>query len=85
MKVAHLQISQNGRISIPKEMRQELGLVDGDAVMVSVEGKRLILESEAALLDRLYTAVGQPPEGKLVSNRLLAERREEAKREDIES
>ena len=85
MKVVHLHISQNGRISIPKEIRQELGLVDGDAVMVSVEGKRLILESEAALLDRLYTAVGQPPEGELVSNQLLTERREEAKREDIET
>ena len=76
-----LRISQNGRISIPKEMRQALGLEDGDEVLVSVEGKRLIIESEAALLERLYATVGEPPEGEPVSERLLQERREEARHE----
>ena len=77
-----LRISQNGRISIPKEMRQALALEDGDEVLVSVEAKRLIIESEAALLERLYTTVGKPPEGELVSECLLQERREEARYEE---
>ena len=85
METVNLRISQNGRISIPKEMRQCLGLEDGDEVMVSVEGKRLVIESEAALLERLYAAVGEPAEGELISDQLMAERREEAKLEDGEA
>ena len=77
METVNLRIAQNGRISIPKEMRQALGLEDGDEVMVSVEGKRLVIESEAALLERLYAAVGDPAEGELVSEGLLAERLDE--------
>ena len=81
MKSASLRISQNGRISIPKEMRQELLLEDGDELLVTLEGKRLVLESEAALLERLYETVGTPPEAKLVSEELLTERRDEAEHE----
>ena len=81
MKSASLRISQNGRISIPKEMRQELALEDGDELLVTLEGKRLVLESEAALLERLYETVGTLPEDKLVSEELLTERRAEAERE----
>lgn len=77
METVNLRIAQNGRISIPKEMRQLLGLEDGDEVMVSVEGKRLVIESEAALLERLYETVGSLAESELASKALLAERRSE--------
>ncbi len=81
MKPITLRISQNGRISIPKEVRQELDLEDGDELLATVEGKRLIIESEAALLERLYQTVGKPTEDQLVSDELIAERRAEARHE----
>jgi AbrB family looped-hinge helix DNA binding protein len=69
---------------IPAELRHNMGLKEGDELLVSVEGKRLVLETEAALLERLYATVGEPPEGELVSESLMRERREEAQRESEE-
>lgn len=39
-------------------------------------------EADAKLLECLYQAVGKPPEGELVSETLLGERREEASKEE---
>lgn len=76
-----LKLGQNGRIIIPVELRHRLELKEGDELLVTVEGKRLVLETEAALLERLYTTVGEPSEGELVSDELIRERREDAQRE----
>lgn len=76
-----LKLGQNGRMIIPAELRRSLDLKEGDEFLVTVEGKRLVLETEAALLERLYATVGNPPEGELVSDALLRERREDAERE----
>ena len=78
---AILKLGQNGRMIIPAELRHSLELKEGDELLVTIEGKRLVLETEAALLERLYATVGEPPEGELVSDELIRERREEAKRE----
>ncbi len=79
-----IKLGQNGRMIIPAELRHNLDLKEGDELLVTLDDKRLILETEAALLERLYQAVGEPPEGKLVSDELLRERREEARREAAE-
>ncbi len=76
-----LKLGQNGRMIIPAELRHSLDLKEGDELLVTVEGKRLVLETEAALLERLYATVGEPPEDELVSDELIRERREEAQRE----
>jgi antitoxin PrlF len=76
-----LKLGQNGRMIIPAELRHSLDLKEGDELLVTIEGKRLVLETEAALLERLYTTVGEPPEDELVSDELIRERREEAQRE----
>lgn len=79
-----LKLGQNGRMIIPAELRHNLELKEGDKLLVTVEGKRLVLETEAALLERLYATVGEPPEGELVSDELMRERREEAQREEAD-
>ena len=79
-----LKLGQNGRMIISVELRHNLELKEGDELLVTVEGKRLILETEAALLERLYSTVGEPPEGELVSNELIHERRKEAKRDEAD-
>lgn len=77
-----IKLGQNGRVIIPADVRHRLNLKAGDELLVTLEDKRLVLETEGALLERLYRAVGEPPEGELVSEELLRERRDEAGRED---
>ena len=80
----NLKLGKNGRIVIPANIRAELDLDEGDTLVATLEGNRLILETETALLERLYEAVGPQREGELVSEELLKERREEAQREQHE-
>ena len=70
-----------GQIALPAEVRQRLGLKEGDELLLTFEGNRLILESEAALLNHLYQEVGAPSTNTLVSDELIRERREEAAKE----
>lgn len=77
-----IKLGQHGRMIIPAEVRHTLGLKEGDELLLSTGDKRIVLETQEAILERLYTAVGQPPESELVSEELLRERREEATLED---
>jgi len=51
-----IRLSTNGRIVIPKEMRERLGLRPGAELSISLEGNRIVLERQnhRALLDSLY-------------------------------
>lgn len=77
-----VKLGQHGRMIIPAEVRHTLGLKEGDELLLSIGDKRLILETEEALLERLYQAAGETAEGELVSDELLRERCEEAEREE---
>jgi AbrB family looped-hinge helix DNA binding protein len=79
-----VKLGQNGRMIIPAEVRHTLGLREGDELLLSIGDKRLVLETEEALLERLYQTVGEPPVDELVSEELLRERREEAKQESAD-
>jgi AbrB family looped-hinge helix DNA binding protein len=72
---------EDGRVTLPATVRQSLGLKDGDELLLTLEGDRLILQSEAALLNQLYSAVGAPITSRLLSDELIQERREAAKHE----
>ena len=78
-----LRLGKNGRIVIPARVRDALGLREGDTLVLTVGpcSGRLILETEEMILARLHDLVGAAPEGELVSEELLRERREEAQRE----
>ncbi len=79
-----VKLGQNGRMIIPSEIRHSLKLKEGDKLLVTLDNNCLIRETEEALLERLYQAMGEPPTGELVSEELLRERREEARREAAE-
>jgi len=83
--VVTARLSENGRIVIPAEIRQKLGLSPGDTVLLSVEGYVLKIEPQRARIRRVQESMRQflPPD-RVLSDELIADRREEARRETEE-
>ena len=80
------KLAPNGRIVIPAVIREEMGFAPGDTLLLEVEDGVLRVESFDARLariqDELVELVG--PE-RLLSDELIAERRAEAWREQVEA
>jgi bifunctional DNA-binding transcriptional regulator/antitoxin component of YhaV-PrlF toxin-antitoxin module len=66
---------------LPASVRKTLGLRTGDVLSVRVETDRLILERRDAVLARLRTLVSKVPSTVSLADELIAERREEVRRE----
>ena len=83
MQTFTAQLERSGRILIPAPIRRKLGLTEGSSIIVKVnENGRLDAESRLQALVRVRTKLRKYiPEGKLLSEELLADRRAEAKRE----
>lgn len=45
------QLSSKGQLTVPKAVRDALGLIEGDQVVFRVEGKRALLARTPGLLD----------------------------------
>lgn len=45
------QLSSKGQLTVPKPVREALGLSEGDTVVFRVEGRRALLARTASLLD----------------------------------
>jgi AbrB family looped-hinge helix DNA binding protein len=78
-------LSANGRIVIPAAIREELGFSPGDTLLMDVEDDVLRIESYPARIRRIqreFAKYAKP--GILASDELIAERREEARREEEE-
>ena len=76
------KIDKNGRVFIPAEYRQELGLKPGDAVVVELRDGDLQIVSHAEALRRVRELIARHiPEGRSLADELIAERRGEAARE----
>jgi len=80
------KMNQNGRIVIPAAIREELGFAPGDTLLMEVEDGVLRVESFDARLARIQDELVQMvgPD-RLVSDELIAERRAEAWREQVEA
>lgn len=83
MQTFTAQLEKSGRILIPAPVRRKLGLRDGSFVIVKVNEKGgLDVESRAQALARVQRKLRRYiPEGALVSDELIADRRAEAARE----
>ena len=80
------RLNDNGRIVIPAKIRKSMGLKPGDVVVMSLEDGVLRMESHLAKIRRIqkeFKKFATP--GTLASDELIAERREEARREMEES
>ena len=76
-KVAH-----NGRLVLPKMVRETLGLTDGGTVVFSVEGGEVKLTSIQQSIKRAQALYRQYATDSLTVDDFIAERRAEADRED---
>lgn len=77
------KINQNGRIVIPAAIRREMGLKAGDTVLMEMEDGVLRMETHLARIRRIQQEFAQYRKpGVLASDELIAERREEARREE---
>jgi AbrB family looped-hinge helix DNA binding protein len=82
---AKAPLSAKGRIVIPAAIRQELGFTPGDTLLMHVEDGMLRIESYSARIRRVQESLKQyiSPD-RVLSDELIAERREEARREEEE-
>ncbi len=82
---AKVPLSPNGRIVIPASIRQELGFAPGETLLLEIEDGVLRIESYPARIRRIQEELAQYRKpGVLASDELIAERREEARREEEE-
>lgn len=77
----HVKLGPQGRLVIPANLRRQLGLEEGEALVARIENGRLVLEKPAQVLARLRARFARLPQGKSLANELLEERRLEAQRE----
>jgi AbrB family looped-hinge helix DNA binding protein len=79
---ARTQIGEKGRIVIPAEIREALGMKPGDLVDLRVENHELRISTMRSRIRRAQERARQYiPEGVSLSEELSAERREAAKHE----
>jgi len=79
---ARVQIGEKGRIVIPAAMREAMGIHAGDTVELRFEDYELKVSTRRARIRRAQERARKYiPKGVLLSEELIAQRREEARRE----
>ena len=74
-------MTPQGRVTIPAQLRREVGIEVGDTVIVHVEDGRVVVETRAQLAARTRRDVARAAAPGSVVDELLADRRAEADRE----
>jgi AbrB family looped-hinge helix DNA binding protein len=70
-----LTLGKQGRIVIPAQVRDALGLEPGDQLHLGVEGSRLVLQRPEDALAELRGFAASVASGRSLVDELLAERR----------
>lgn len=82
MVQAEVRLGTQGRIVLPRALREALGAEEGATYVARVEDGTLVLESRARILQRLREhASATGPSDRSWVDELIAERRAEARRE----
>jgi AbrB family looped-hinge helix DNA binding protein len=76
-----VRVGPQWRIVIPAHIRQALDIHPGEILIARVEDGRLVLETRDQILARLQATFAQVPREVSLVDELIAERREEARRE----
>ena len=77
---ADIQLGAQGRVVVPAPMRRALGFQPGETLVVRVEDERLVIEKPESVERRIRARFRKSAERSLAEE-LIAERREEARRE----
>lgn len=77
---ADVRLGAQRRLVAPAPIRKALGFRPGETLVARIEGGRLVLEKPEAVERRLH-AWFRKFEGRSLAQELIAERREEARRE----
>jgi AbrB family looped-hinge helix DNA binding protein len=76
-----VRVGPQGRIVIPAHIRHALGILPGETLLARVEDRRLVLETREQIVARLQATFAKVPRDVSLVDELIAERREEARRE----
>ena len=79
-----VSLGRQGRLVIPASLRRSLGLEEGDRLVARQDGNRLVIEKPEQIKQRLKARFAQVPAERRLVEELLAERRQEGRREGAE-
>ena len=77
---AEIQLGAQGRVVVPAPIRKAIGFRPGDALVARVEDDRLVIEKPESVERRIRARFRKSGDRSLAEE-LIAERREEARRE----
>lgn len=77
-----VKIVEGGKLVIPAAFRREMGIAPGDTVVVELDEGELRVRSLSSAIRQVQARMRElNPEGRLLSEELIADRRAEAVRE----
>ena len=76
-----VRVGPQGKIVIPAHVRHALNILPGQLLIARAEDGRLVLEKREQILARLQDTFTQASQGISLVDELIADRREEARRE----
>lgn len=83
METVSVRLEQSGRILIPAAIRRELNLKEGSELLLRLNDTGLQISTRQQAIKQVQARLRKyVPKGRLLSQELLDERREEAARED---
>lgn len=77
----HAKLIKGGKLVIPAELRRELGLSDGDTLVVEREGDSIVIKTGKQVLREIQADMKRLIMHPFTVDDFLAERRAEAARE----